>query len=130
MKHFNIKIKGVPYSQHKRRGNVDALTVWTDAVVDQTRRLPKVEEACLLKVTFLLPPNKFPSNYKYGPDLDNLLKRFLDALNQTIFSNSVGKDSCAISINVTKARVDSEKDAGALLEVLPVSLSENNPAAS
>jgi hypothetical protein len=116
------KIIGVPYGRNKARGKVDALPVWSQAVIDQTKHLPKIKNACVLRVTFLLPPNKFPSDLPYGSDLDNLLKRFLDALNETVFSETQGKDSCIISLNATKTRVGSETEAGALLEVIPIIL--------
>lgn len=74
----------------------------------------------MLKVTFLLPPDKYPADLPYGSDLDNLLKRFLDALNQTIFSMTIGKDSSVVSLTATKVKVPSSKEAGAYLEVLPV----------
>ena len=91
-------------------------------MIEQTRHLPKVTEACILRVTFLLPPNKFPTDLPYGPDLDNLMKRFSDALNQTIFSETEGKDSCVVEMSVMKTRVDSESEAGAIIEVLPISI--------
>ncbi len=116
------KIKGVPYSKHKRRGRVYAPAEWTQKIIDQTKDLPKVKEACVLNVTFLLPPDKFPTDFPYGPDLDNLLKRFLDALNKTIFCETPGTDSCVVSLNVMKTKVELENVAGALLEVLPVSI--------
>jgi len=84
--------------------------------------LPKVQNACFLKITFLLPPDKFPPNFPYGPDLDNLLKRFLDALNQTVFSETPGKDSCVVSLQVMKTKVDDESMAGAHIEILPMRL--------
>ena len=122
MKYICQKISGVPYGKFKKRGLVDAPEGWTQQIIDQTKLLPKVREACVLKVTFLLPPNKFPTDFPYGPDLDNLLKRFLDALNKTIFSETQGGDSCIVSLNVMKTKVDSEDMAGAILEVLPVSI--------
>lgn len=118
-----LKINGIPYSQAKSRGNVNGLSTWTEAIIEQTESLPKIKEACVAKVTFLLPPDKFPTDFPYGPDLDNLLKRFMDALNQTVFSETLGKDSCVISLSVSKARVESNDQAGALLELLPVSVS-------
>ncbi len=75
------KIKGIPYGKYKRRGKVNAPLEWTQKIKDQTKDLPKVKEACVLKITFLLPPDKFPKDFPYGPDLDNLLKRFLDPSN-------------------------------------------------
>ena len=80
----------------------------------------------MLHVTFLLPPNKFPLDFPYGPDLDNLLKRLWDALGKTIFSEAQGRDSCVISVNAMKTRVRSEEEAGAIIEVLPVSLDEQD----
>ena len=77
----------------------------------------------LVKITFLLPPDKFPSDYPYGPDLDNLLKRFMDALNKTVFCEARGLDSCIVSMTVLKTQVASKGEVGAHLEVMPVSLS-------
>jgi len=122
MKHIYKKISGIPYGKFKTRGQKNALKDWTEDVIKQTQNLPKVREACILRVTFLLPPEKFPSDFPYGPDLDNLLKRFLDALNETIFENTPGGDSCVISLNVMKTKVDSSKEAGAILEGLPLTV--------
>ena len=120
MNYICCRIDGVPYCRNKSRGNVHRPTEWTRRVVEQTKDLPKVTNACVLRVTFLLPKDKFPADLKYGPDLDNLLKRFLDALAQTVFSESKGKDSCIISLSATKTKVEFEAEAGALLEVVPV----------
>lgn len=120
MNYIHHKISGVPYAKNKARGKVDAPARWTQAVVDQTKQLPRIKNACILRVTFLLPKNKYPSDLKYGSDLDNLLKRLLDALSQTVFSESKGKDSCIISLSATKTKVESEAEAGALLEIVPV----------
>ena len=122
MNHISHKIRGVPYSRNKTRGDTDAPGKWTQAVINQTKNLPKVTEACILRVTFLLPPNKYPKDLPYGPDLDNLMKRFSDALNQTIFSESEGRDSCVVEMSVMKTMVRSEVEAGALLEVLPIKI--------
>jgi Holliday junction resolvase RusA-like endonuclease len=122
MNYISIFIKGIPYGKSKTRGDIEAPSRWSEAVKMQTEKLPKVKEACILKVTFLLPADKFPTDFRYGPDLDNLLKRFLDALNETIFSEAPGKDSCIISMNVTKVKVSNTEDAGVQLEVLPVSV--------
>lgn len=122
MKHIYKKISGVPYGKFKTRGQKNALKDWTEEVIKQTQNLPKVREACILRVTFLLPPDKFPSDFPYGPDLDNLLKSFLDALNETIFKDTQGGDSCVVSLHVMKTKVESSKEAGAILEVLPVTI--------
>lgn len=120
MKYISHKIVGVPYGKKKFKGDTEAPKRWTKAVIDQTKNLPKVAEACILRVTFLLPPNKFPKDLPYGPDLDNLMKCFSDALNQTIFSRTEGKDSCVVGMSVMKTKVESETEAGALIEVLPI----------
>ena len=120
MKHITCRIAGAPYGQDKTRGDTEAPRRWTTAVIEQTRNLPKISEACLLKVTFILPSDKFPPDYPFGSDLDNLLKRFMDALNSTIFSETKGKDSCVIQITAMKTRAETNSEAGALLEVLPI----------
>jgi Holliday junction resolvase RusA-like endonuclease len=115
---FRCHISGVPYCHNKSRGVAHATTKWTQAVREQTRTLPKVLGPCLLRVTFRLPPDKFPSDHPYGSDLDNLLKRFFDALNATIFSDVPGKDGCVVSLEVTKTRVAGYAESGADLEVI------------
>ena len=120
MEHITCRIAGVPYGQDKTRGDTKAPRRWTTAVIEQKRNLPKISEACLLKVTFILPSDKFPPDYPFGSDLDNLLKRFMDALNSTIFSETKGKDSCVIQITAMKTRAETNSEAGALLEVLPI----------
>jgi len=73
--YINVLIKGIPYAKSKLRGDRQAPARWSKVIVEQTGALPRVKEACVVKVTFLLPPDKFPADYPYGPDLDNLLKR-------------------------------------------------------
>lgn len=71
-----------------------------------------------MRVTFLLPPDKFPSDHPYGSDLDNLMKRFCDALIPTVFREAQGGDGCIFSMEVTKTRVESPEAAGAVLEIV------------
>jgi len=118
--YINKTIKGIPYSKLKSRGNLEAPERWSAEIVKQTSDLPKIKDACILKVTFLLPPDKYPRDMPYGPDLDNLLKRLLDALNQTIFSGAKGGDSCIVSLMVMKTKAPSDADSGAHIEVMPV----------
>src|SRR3989338_1170832 len=107
MKSFTVKVYGVPYCRHKRRGAVDAPKIWTAEVIKQTAYTPLVTYPCHLKVIFYLPEDKFPSDCPYGPDLDNLLKRLMDGLNETIFRNVVGKDSCVVRVTARKMKVSS-----------------------
>jgi Holliday junction resolvase RusA-like endonuclease len=53
-------------------------------------------------------------------DLDNLLKRLLDALQQTVFRVAPGKDGCVVELHARKQRVDSDAEAGADIEIRPV----------
>jgi hypothetical protein len=129
MNYISQKITGLPYTATKVLGNVAGVKIWTDAIIAQTSHLPAVTEACVFRVTFLLPANRFPSNYPYGPDLDNLLKLFLDALNETVFRDAPGKDSCIVALEAMKTCVQDDEEAGAQFEVLPVNLTKTLPKA-
>jgi len=50
-------------------------------------------------------------------DLDNLLKRFFDALQETVFRFAPGKDGCVVEVEAKKVRVSSDAEAGADLEI-------------
>jgi Holliday junction resolvase RusA-like endonuclease len=112
------RVRGVPYPRNKKRGNVKAAPAWTDAVITQTRIFPKVTGPCHLKVTFRLPDNKFPKDHPYGSDLDNLLKRFCDALQRTIFSEAPGGDGCIVGIRARKVRASREQEVGADFKIV------------
>ncbi|MBI3933295.1 MAG: hypothetical protein HY316_01300 [Acidobacteria bacterium] len=115
-------IQGIPYPRHKQRGDIQAPKRWTDEVVQQTEDLPKVANACLLKLTFCLPPDKFPTDLPYGPDLDNLTKRTLDALQCTVFQDAKGHDSYVVVLIAMKTKVANSTEAGLHLETLPVTV--------
>lgn len=120
MAHIWKRISGVPYARSKSRGNLQAPAEWTEIVVRETRDLPKIADACLLRITYLLPRSHVPADYPFGTDLDNLNKRFLDALNQTVFSDARGKDSCVVAMETMKVIVESKEDAGAHIEIMPI----------
>lgn len=115
-------IVGVPYARNKKRGNTDAPKEWTRAVEQQTQGLPQVSEACLLRITYLLPRSHIPKNYPFGTDLDNLNKRFLDGLSKTVFAKAKGKDSCVVAMETMKVIVETKEEAGAHIEILPVTI--------
>lgn len=50
-------------------------------------------------------------------DLDNLLKRFCDALKETVLRGVLGKDGCVVQIEASKIKVESKELAGAQLEI-------------
>ncbi len=120
MPYLRIKIDGIPYAKIKSRGDKQAPKRWTTAIVAATDGMPKVKDACLVRVTYLIPRRNVPKDFPYGTDIDNLNKRFFDALSQTIFSEAKGKDSCVIALEAMKVVVESDSEAGATLEVLPV----------
>ena len=81
--------------------------------------MPKIKEACEMRIIFMLPPDKYPLDHPYGSDLDNLLKRVQDALNRTIFSEVPGKDGCVVGLSVKKYKAKDRK-SGAWLEIYKI----------
>ncbi len=118
MKSIRGKINGIPYGHDKVTGDLKAPRLWTDSIIEKTASLEKINCPCILRVTFHLPKDKFPSDLPYGNDIDNLLKRFCDALGQTIFADAPGKDSVIISIEATKVKAINDSDAGADFEII------------
>jgi Holliday junction resolvase RusA-like endonuclease len=110
-------IPGTPYYQDKERGNVDASQEWSDGVIKATAELPKIQGPCFADIDFMLPDNKFPKDCPYGPDIDNLLKRMFSALNKTVFSEVVGKDSAVCSVTATKHKSVQENPVGVRLRI-------------
>ncbi len=115
-----IFIKGVPYSRYKVRGDINAAEKWSEDVIQQTKGVPKIFGPCEMRALFVLPESSYPSNYKYGPDLDNILKRFQDSLNKTIFSQAPGKDSCVVRLYCEKKKAKKFEEAGVFLEIRSV----------
>lgn len=110
-------IRGVPYARSKTKGRLEAPQVWTEQIRAQTAGLARVREACALEVEFILPTDKFPKDFPYGMDLDNLLKRLLDALGKTVLSEAPGTDSAVVEIRATKRKVRYGEEPGALVKV-------------
>lgn len=115
-----IRVRGIPYPQTKSTGNVQGCADWTDAVIAKTRGLPKITGPCLLRVTFRLPREKFNGASPFGADLDNLLKRLLDALSQTVFAEAPGKDACVVSLEATKVFAPNPSEAGIDGEIIQI----------
>lgn len=116
----HVRIQGIPYAQSKARGKVAGPQQWSDAVVSQTAHLARVTGPCSLDVTFRLPPDKFPADHPFGMDLDNLLKRLLDALQKTVFRDAPGGDGCIVELCARKTKVETYSLAGADLSILPI----------
>ena len=111
-----IRIRGVPYPHTTT--NVEGRKKWTQVIVESTAGLAKIRGPCIVRVTFKLSKEKFHDVNPFGTDLDNLLKRFLDALSQTVFSEAPGKDACVVSLEATKVLVANPKEAGVDGEII------------
>ncbi|MFC2049631.1 RusA family crossover junction endodeoxyribonuclease [Chloroflexota bacterium] len=109
----DLFIEGIPYGQRKPRGDIEAPDRWTQAVKQATKSLPKVQGPCYMIVVFVLPKDKYPSDHPHGPDLDNLMKRLLDALNNTVFSGVAGKDGSVVHLVVSKRKAMQNEPTGA-----------------
>jgi Holliday junction resolvase RusA-like endonuclease len=121
IKSQRIRVRGVPYPQIKATGNVEGRRVWTDAIVKATQNLRKVTGPVLVRVTFKLSNEKFHDANPYGTDLDNLLKRFFDALSRTVFSQAPGKDACIVAIEAAKVLVQNPSESGVDGEIIEMS---------
>ena len=118
IKSQRIRVRGVPYPQVKATGNVEGRKVWTEAIVRATTNLRKVTGPVLVRVTFKLAKDKFHDANPFGTDLDNLLKRFFDALSQTVFSQAPGKDACVVAIEAAKVLVQNPSESGVDGEII------------
>jgi len=114
----DLFIEGIPYGQKKPKGDIEAPRRWTQAVKRVTRNLPKVKGACHMTVMFVLPSDKYPTDHPYGPDLDNLMKRLLDALNDTVFSEVAGKDGSVVELLVSKREAVQGEPTGAAVTIV------------
>ena len=121
IKSQRIRVRGVPYPQVKATGNVEGRKVWTEAIVRATQNLRKVRGPVLVRVTFKLSREKFHDANPYGTDLDNLLKRFFDALSKTVFSEAPGKDACVVAIEGAKVLVHNPSESGVDGEIIEMS---------
>lgn len=109
---IDVFIEGIPYSQQKVRGDREAADRWTQSIIQATKNLPKVKGPVSMNLKFVLPADKYPLDHPYGSDLDNLVKRLLDALNMTIFANVPGKDGAVVRLTVSKRKVFKNEPTG------------------
>ena len=109
---INIFIRGIPYSKDKVIGNVKAASTWTQVIIDETQNLPKIHGPISMNLKFILPLDKYPTDHPYGPDLDNLLKRLFDALNDTVLSEVEGNDGAIVRLSASKRKVRGNEKTG------------------
>jgi Holliday junction resolvase RusA-like endonuclease len=118
-KPYRTFVNHIPFAKPYRGKRPQDAKSYDRAVYSATKGWPKVTNACQLKVSFILPPNKFSDTNFLGPDLDNLLKRLLDDLKKTVFA-SPADDSFVVSLEVTKTKVSKSKAAGVHIEIVPL----------
>ena len=106
-------VRGIPYARSKTKGRLEAPGIWTSAVIEQTTGLPTVTGPCELSVEFVLPGDKFPRDFPFGMDLDNLLKRLLDALEKTVLNGAPGGDSVIVALAARKRPIHPGEEPGA-----------------
>ena len=111
---MKFKLVGIPYSKSKVKGDINAPKQWTEAVRKQMEfEENKIDYPCRMEVEFILPSDKFPNDFPCGPDLDNLLKRLLDALQPSFLEN----DSLIIELIASKRRVKKNEEPGAIVSI-------------
>jgi Holliday junction resolvase RusA-like endonuclease len=117
---LELFIPGTPYARTKSKGRLGAPKAWTQTVIEQTSHLPQIPGACELDVVFILPADKFPSDLPFGMDLDNLLKRLMDALGQTVLRDAPGRDSAVMALHARKRRAQPGETPGAAISFRPL----------
>lgn len=73
-----------------------------------------------MEIIFFIPVEKFTLKDVYGPDIDNLVKRLLDGLNNTLFRDLETKDGSVIDLKVTKKPAIGDQKPGAKVTVFVV----------
>ncbi len=96
-------IGGIAYPKPVSGNRAIEAEKWSKKLVENTINFRKVDGPCSLKVVFYLPPDRFEIGSPYGTDIDNLVKRLLDALNETVLSDVPGKDGCIMNIEAEKS---------------------------
>jgi Holliday junction resolvase RusA-like endonuclease len=112
-----VFVKGIPYARNKTKGRLQAPAEWTKAVEMQTAVLPLFSEPCELEVEFILPVDKFPLDFPLGMDIDNLVKRLMDALGRTVFRNAPGRDSVVVTLHARKRKAKGGEETGARIRL-------------
>lgn len=106
-------VEGIPVKKKKTRGDLQTPARWRAAVKTQTSGLARMTGPCQLDVEFVLPQGSFPEDHPFGPDLDNLLKNTLDALNETVLIEVKGNDGSIVDLRARKRKARSNESTGA-----------------
>jgi Holliday junction resolvase RusA-like endonuclease len=106
-------IRGTPYSRSKTTGRLSGPDEWSATVKEQTHRLRPIKGPCRLEVSFILPADRFPFVHSCGNDLDNLLKRLLDALAESVLREAPGRDAAIVQLSAEKRKALKNEPTGA-----------------
>ncbi len=112
-------IWGEPFCKPYTGRRPAAAAKWEADIAEATAAWPLVLGPCKLAVTFFLPADKYAAPNSMGPDLDNLLKRLLDALKRTVF-RPPSDDSFVVELTAAKFRAGTLADAGVHLHIVAV----------
>ncbi len=111
-------ISGASASRFKVKGDKKSVKNWRNNVIEQTKDgIGIINKECRMKVIFKFHSSRYPTDFPYGPDLDNHIKNLWDGLNETIFKNAPGHDSCVKILHASKHKVEKEKEAGVKIEI-------------
>jgi Holliday junction resolvase RusA-like endonuclease len=116
---MEVFVRGIPYARSKTKGRLHAPAEWTRAIIDQTAALPLLSASCELEIDVILPLDKFPKDFPFGMDLDNLVKRLMDALGRTVFREAPGTVSVVVSLIARKRKANGGEETGARVRIRP-----------
>jgi len=115
---YEKNIVGFPVSKFKIKGNKNKTEEWKTAVIRQTQDgVGLLKSECKMKVVFKFHSSQYPTDFPYGPDLDNCIKNLWDALNETLFLKVTGCDSCVKQLDVSKYKYDDSGKCGTIIKI-------------
>lgn len=115
---YKQNIVGFPVSKFKVNGDKNKIKEWKAAVIRQTQdSIGLLKGECKMKIVFKFHSSQYPLDLPYGPDLDNCTKSLWDALNETLFLNTKGHDSCVKQLDVSKYKYSEENKCGAVIKI-------------
>ena len=116
-RYLEFFVEGIPYPKDKASGNKQAPIEWTKSIIETTKNIPALTGPSCFEIDFFIPIEKYTLKDVYGPDLDNLVKRLLDGLSETLFSGLETKDGSIIHLKVNKKPAIGDQKAGAKVRI-------------
>ena len=106
-------IEGTPYPKNKVKGDLEAPKRLGECITQCTQHRQKLYGSVSRTMKFILPENYSAKCHAYEKDLDNLLKRFQDALSTTVLSEADGKDGAIVKLIASKRPAQGSEPTGA-----------------